>query len=126
MQLMVKGGVKRWVPDVFIGYYRELGYTVEGEETPPLSQEQPETVIAIDASEQPAAETPEEEVPAAQEEAEPAGDAEEQAETPEEEAAEEEPEPAEPTAFKCPYCDKEYKTESALKGHITRSHSGEQ
>lgn len=125
MQLMVKGGVKRWIPDVFIGYYRELGYTVEGEETPPLSQEQPETVTAVDVSEQPA-ETPEEEAADAQEEDEPAQGAEEQAETPEEEAAEEEPEPVETTAFKCPYCDKEYKTESALKGHITRSHSGEQ
>ena len=34
MKLMVKGGVKRWIPDVFTGYYRDLGYTVEGEETP--------------------------------------------------------------------------------------------
>ena len=39
-----------------------------------------------------------------------------------EEPAAEEPEPA----FICPHCGKSYKTESALKGHITRSHSGEQ
>lgn len=93
MKLMVKGGVKRWIPDVFVGYYRELGYTAEGEETPsPVPQ--PEAVVAVDEEDQ------------------------EQAEEP----AAEEPEPA----FICPHCGKSYKTESALKGHITRSHSGEQ
>ena len=49
MKLMVKGGVKRWIPDVFVGYYRELGYTAEGEETPsPIPQ--PEAVVAVVAS----------------------------------------------------------------------------
>lgn len=127
MKLMVKGGVKRWIPDVFVGYFRELGYTTEGEETPsPIPQ--PEAVVAVDEEDQEQPEEPAAEEPAAanQEEEPQPEPAEEQTDQPEtatlEEPAAEEPE----SAFICPHCGKSYKTESALKGHITRSHSGEQ
>ena len=117
MKLMVKGGVKRWIPDVFIGYYRDLGYTVEGEETPSHDPEEPDQVTPVDPEE------PQENADLADQ------DDEQPGETGEDEQPDAAPEAAMEEAdpvFTCPHCGKEYNTESALKGHITRSHSGEQ
>lgn len=57
MVLMVNGGEKRWVPDVFIGHYRELGYTVEGEEAPPPIPSQPTENVADHAPQEETAAT---------------------------------------------------------------------
>lgn len=108
MKLMEKDGKKRWIPDAFIGYFRDQGYTVEGEEAPPPVLMQPEQGNTGENGEQTADEGAD------------AQDDEQPGEDPEEER------PAENVAHKCPYCGKDYKTEGTLKNHITRAHGGEQ
>lgn len=102
MKLMVKDGVKRFVPDCGVEFYRSNGYVVEGEESPS---------IRVDAA-QPAAPVE----PVAAEPVAVTEPAEEQEEAPESQAAEED------QSFTCPHCGKSYKKESYLRRHITEKH----
>ena len=93
MKLMVKGGVKRFVPDCGVEFYRGKGFVVEGEESPSI----PAQPVAAKAD-------------AA------AKSAEKQADVLPEPAT------GEDKSFTCPHCGKSYRKESALRKHISEKH----